>query len=92
MGLRKATTRGEENVINKGYQTPPKSKNKHEKHHQGARKKAIRMQRPGLQNQLWRRPTPIRQEETENHIANYFEDLYRAREGTAEYIEWNKQI
>ena len=30
--------------------------------------------------------------ETKEHIANYFEELYQAREGTEEYKEWTEQI
>ena len=30
--------------------------------------------------------------ETKKHIANYFEDLYQAREGTEEYKSWIKHI
>ena len=31
-------------------------------------------------------------QETKDHIADYFEDLYQAREGTEEYNEWTKEI
>ena len=31
-------------------------------------------------------------QETKHHIADYFEDLYQAREGTEEYNEWTKEI
>ena len=31
-------------------------------------------------------------EETKDHIANYFEELYQAREGTENYSEWTKKI
>ena len=31
-------------------------------------------------------------EQTKEHIANYFEELYQAREGTAEYSEWTNRI
>ena len=31
-------------------------------------------------------------QETKDHIADYFEDLYQAREGTEEYDEWTKEI
>ena len=30
--------------------------------------------------------------ETKEHIVNYFEELYQAREGTEEYKEWTEQI
>ena len=37
--------------------------------------------------------TPISDpQETKEHIANYFEQLYQAREGTAEYTEWTNKI
>ena len=29
---------------------------------------------------------------TKEHIANYFEDLYQAREGKVEYKEWTEKI
>ena len=31
-------------------------------------------------------------EETKDHIANYFEELYQAREGTEKYLDWTKKI
>ena len=31
-------------------------------------------------------------EKTKDHIANYFEQLYQAREGTAPYAEWTNKI
>ena len=31
-------------------------------------------------------------QETKDHIANYFEELYQAREGTPEYSKWTKII
>ena len=31
-------------------------------------------------------------EETKDHIANYFEELYQAREGTENYADWTKKI
>ena len=31
-------------------------------------------------------------EETKSHIANYFEDLYQAREGKPELQEWTDEI
>ena len=37
--------------------------------------------------------TPISDpQETKEHIANYFEQLYQAREGTTEYTEWTNKI
>ena len=37
--------------------------------------------------------TPIDDpQETKNHIANFFENLYQAREGKPEYKEWTAQI
>ena len=92
MGLRKAITRGEENVINKGYQTPPKSKNKHAKHHQGRKEKGHKDATAWTTKPALKKANTYQTRGNREPYSQLLEDPHRAREGTAEYTEWNKQI
>ena len=57
-----------------------------------ARKRANRCQDPDYNTYTEEGKLIINPEETKGHIANYFEELYQAREGTENYSEWTKKI
>ena len=90
--LRKAIEKEEENIMNKRLQDLAKKARinpntigetrKRAKGYNGLEYKTINEEGKYLTDP----------QETKDHIANYFEELYQAREGTPEYSKWTKII